>query len=159
MKVCPTIREPILSKRDKKHPTQIFNPASGTKKPRGASFIPNIPEMSFQWRVDEIDFDGPYCWSEVDIKLFVDLVNKLHHFETMKWSEIEGGKNHFVDTDGVCKDAQDRLSEINKAHIDRLFSLRITGAKRIWGYRDVATLKVLWWDPEHSVCPSLLKHT
>ena len=36
----------------------------------------------------------------------------------------------------------------------RLFSVRLTGRIRLWGLRDVSILRVLWWDPEHTVCPS-----
>ncbi len=33
------------------------------------------------------------------------------------------------------------------------------GKQRIWGIKDRNILKVLWWDPDHEVCPSLKKYT
>jgi len=41
--------------------------------------------------------------------------------------------------------------------VEDLFSLRLTGKKRLWGIRDRHVFKVFWWDPEHGVCPSELK--
>jgi len=43
--------------------------------------------------------------------------------------------------------------------IETLVSLRIMGAVRIWGIRVHNCFKVLWWDPEHKIFPSKLKHT
>jgi hypothetical protein len=78
----------------------------------------------------------------------------------MTWAEIEGKTgSHFVGYSDLCKDAQDRLTALQKDEQAQLFSTRITGEKRLWGFRDIAILRVLWWDPNHSVCPSLKKGT
>jgi hypothetical protein len=78
--------------------------------------------------------------------------------ESMTWGEVEGKTgSRFVEVTAIEGDAQRRLVEIGKDEQARLFSLRITGRIRLWGIRDIAILRVLWWDPEHSVCPSLKK--
>jgi hypothetical protein len=66
--------------------------------------------------------------------------------------------SHAVEYDRLDTAAQRRLEEIGRGEIDSLFSVRITGEQRVWGVKDVAILRVLWWDPNHSVCPSK-KHT
>lgn len=122
--------------------------------------MPNVTTQPFRWRTDEVEHDGPFGWHTIGLPLlFCDVIPKLQNFETMKWAEIEGGSSHFVDTDQLCDEAKTRLQEINKDYLDRLFSLRLTGTQRIWGYRELATFKILWWDPEHQVCPSPKKHT
>jgi len=42
---------------------------------------------------------------------------------------------------------------------DALYSLRLSGKLRLWGVRDRSVLQLLWYDPEHQVCPSPLKNT
>lgn len=42
---------------------------------------------------------------------------------------------------------------------DALVSLGLTGRERIWGFIANGVMNLLWWDPNHEVCPSLLKHT
>jgi hypothetical protein len=80
--------------------------------------------------------------------------------ESMTWGQVEGATgSHFVEVDAIVPDAQRRLEEIGKDEQGRLFSLRITGEMRLWGIRDIAILRLLWWDPEHQVCPSHKKHT
>jgi hypothetical protein len=78
----------------------------------------------------------------------------------MTWAQIEGPTgSHFVEFEDLCPEAQKRLTEIGKDEQARLFSVRIAGELRVWGVRDIAILRVLWWDPDHSVCPSQKKHT
>ena len=48
---------------------------------------------------------------------------------------------------------------IGKGELESLFSVRITGERRVWGIKDVAILRVLWWDLDHSVYPVEKSHT
>lgn len=77
----------------------------------------------------------------------------------MKWSEILNRNSHAVPISKICPEAQGRLKELKQDDVDELISLRLTGKKRVWGIRDQNILKILWWDPEHTVCPSLKRHT
>lgn len=80
----------------------------------------------------------------------------------MTWNDIivvAKKRNHTVPVSRVCKEARDHLSALNLSEIDEVVSLHLTGTERVWGYRQGAVLHVLWWDPDHQICPSLLKHT
>ena len=80
----------------------------------------------------------------------------------MTWNQIsiDGKKqNHSVAIAQLSKETQKRLVEINIIDIDELFSLRLSGRERIWGILDKGVLNLLWWDPNHRVCPSIKKHT
>lgn len=102
---------------------------------------------------------GRWGWGGVTTNdLLVNIIPKLQSFETQTWAQIEGSNNHSVDLDKCIKDASDRLAELD-INEDSLFSLRLTGKQRIWGIKDVAILRILWWDPEHEVCPSKKKGT
>ena len=110
--------------------------------------------MLFRWSVDRVDWEGAWGWGDVRItELFSEIIPKLLDFETMKWWEVERGGSHFVDLTNCCAEAQARALEIDLRE-DILFSLRLTGIKRVWGVREIAILRLLWWDPEHTVCPS-----
>ena len=122
--------------------------------------MPSIGARTFSWRVGCVDLDGKWGWERVKIKLlFSAIIPKLQHYATMNWGSVEGADSHFVSFDQLCDAAQTRLVELRKEDISELFSLRMAGKKRIWGHRDLACLNLLWWDPNHEVCPSSKKHT
>ena len=104
----------------------------------------------------------PFGWHEIDAGKIRDIRQKLAHFESMTWNDIlvKGKKrNHSVAVTALCSDARHRLIAMNLDSLEELVSLHLSGKERVWGFREGAVLQVLWWDPEHQVCPSLLKHT
>jgi hypothetical protein len=90
----------------------------------------------------------------------LEVFDKLRSYESMPWRKIEGPTgSHFVDRGRLCREAQRRLAELRQDDVDQVFSLRITARQRVWGLRSGRVLKLLWWDPEHQVCPAPKKHT
>lgn len=80
----------------------------------------------------------------------------------MLWREIiskEPGKSHQISVSKLNRNPKKRLQEIGQTDIDDLFSLAIDGKRRVWGIKSVNILKIIWWDPDHTVCPSPKKHT
>lgn len=88
---------------------------------------------------------------------FKEVLSKLRAFETMTWPEIERAGSHYVECSRLIKDAQVRLAELHLDDFDQLFSLRLQGKPRMWGLRIGNVFSVLWWDPEHAICPSIKK--
>jgi len=81
---------------------------------------------------------------------------KLAEYETMTMNEIfVVGKpyNHGVPIYKLCGEAQRRLRELNLDDLDELHRLRLSGPERVWGIRDLNVLNLLWWDPNHQICP------
>lgn len=112
------------------------------------------------WHLRTADLEGPWGWKSCNPQAFWDLIGaKIGSFEQMTWGEIVRGGSHSVPIGKLVPDAQKRLSEINQDDVDDLFSLRLSGKQRILGIRTRSILKVLWWDPEHTACPSEKKHT
>ena len=104
----------------------------------------------------------PYGWSELDRTALNIIRERLRSFESMTWNEIlvqAHRQNHLVSIERLCKEARDRLEENRQSDIAELVSLRVGGGERVWGILDGSILKLLWWDPEHAVCPSLKKGT
>lgn len=102
-----------------------------------------------------------FGWSSLEQKLF-HVVECLHDLELQTWSDIfrDKKKHHFIKVVDLIPDAQRLLTE-NKEDVDSVFSLHISASERIFGTIEsgVGILDIIWWDPEHKICPSHKKHT
>lgn len=103
--------------------------------------------------------DGPFGWDRLEKKVLNNILQKLKNFESMTWGEIEGRRHHSISKDTLSRTAQKRLEEIHMDDVDEVFSLAMGGTERIFGVRERNIFKILWWDPDHQVCPSSKKHT
>ncbi|MEX0727808.1 MAG: hypothetical protein WEB58_13725 [Planctomycetaceae bacterium] len=132
------------------------------KFPRSGVNTGNTNREKPVWKFEIFDHDGPWgkelitadhAWSH--------LYPKLKNYESMRWGEIEKDKkrNHSVPKTNLIKEARDRLDELKLNDIDGLFRFRLNGEQRLWGIRDGFSFRILWWDPDHKICPSVLKHT
>ncbi len=98
----------------------------------------------------------PFGWHRLDGPTLLAVRERLSNFETMSWSEIlvaSKKQNHSIGVQDLAKRAQDRLDEIGLT-LDEVVSLRLSGKERVFGYLDNGVLVLLWWDPDHEVCPS-----
>lgn len=115
-----------------------------------------------RWKFRRVDHDGRWGIDSVASPVFAEIVKALASFETMTFNEIfhQGGEpgKHYA-PESLCKDAQDRLIELMYDDETRISRLRIGAKKRLYGFVRDDAFEVLWWDPEHEVCPSTLKHT
>ena len=114
------------------------------------------------WRTGWMDHGGPWDWSNVEKEKFVEILQKLGHWEQKTWAQImaeDPTNQHDVEVPAMIKDAQDRLVEKNLDDYDSLFRFRFSGRERLWGVRAENIFYLLWWDPEHEVCPSVLRNT
>ena len=130
----------------------------GKKSPRGAEKAEKAPDL-ISWHIKTVDKEGSWGWEQITRLIFEGILTKMSNFETMKWPEILNRNNHAVPISKICPEAQRRLKELKQDDVDELISLRLAGEKRVWGIRDQNILKILWWDPEHTVCPFLKTHT
>lgn len=159
-------------KRKRKEPK-----ARATPTPRKQPRLPFHPEASKvpvaegrrdfmgyhpRWRFALLDLEGPYGWRRLERGAAPDLHGKLAQLERRTWNEIfvrDKHRNHSVELDRLSPDAAKRLKRKKLDDFGQLWSLRITGACRVWGILVEDVFYLLWWDPDHDVCPSLLKHT
>jgi hypothetical protein len=146
-----------VAKKDKKLAAKAIS-RPDEKKPqiREVSRADSRPS----WRFSTVDRDGPFKWP-VDEVIEAHILRKLHDFDSMRWSDIEGPKHHFLDISGkgFSKEAKDRLQEIGHDDAPGVFSFHFSGKCRIIGLRDGAAINLLWFDAEHQVWPSELKNT
>lgn len=131
-----------------------------SKTPRVSPSFDSGDKETPVWLVGDIDLDGPFGWREVEKDLFIDeILPKIRNFERMTWGEILGRRNHAIPISHLSKAAKKRLQERKLDDIEELVSLHLTGLQRVWGIRSQRELRLLWWDPDHGVCPSHKKHT
>ena len=146
-------------KGKKKKPTQKITPPP-KRQPRGIKKVESIEFNRIAWHLRIVDKEGPWGWNSVDQTTFWKVIfPKISNFETMTYNKILGRTHHEVLVSRICKRAQGRLEEIEQDDTDQLVSFHIGGKKVIWGIRDQNIFKVLWWDPNHEICPSAKKHT
>lgn len=114
------------------------------------------------WRFSKLELVDPFGWHILSSTKLHEIRSKIQNFESMTWNEIliEAKKqNHSISTEKICRAAQNRLCELELDDAEDLISLRIGARERIWGIRQSSVLLLLWWDPDHQICPSTLKHT
>ena len=111
------------------------------------------------WQFSLMDMVGPFSFDNLSLEDWQLILDNLKFWETMTWNEIAGRRNHAISTDNLSPEAKKRLIELELDDIDEVFSLHLDGKKRLIGIRDRNIFRVLWWDPEHKVCPAPKKHT
>ena len=84
----------------------------------------------------------------------------MGHIGASTFEELSGPSgNKAIPIEHLCSDAQNRLRDLGLDDYDEVWEMRIGGKERVWGLRDASVMLLLWWDPEHEVCPSEKKHT
>jgi hypothetical protein len=141
-----------------KNPKVKIEP-SQSKTPRKAGFDENPMRLRPAWRIGSMEMCDPFGWHQVDGTLLLGIREKLRNFETMTLGQILGRNHHMVSVGSLCRDARDRLEALHLDDVEELLSLRLTGIERIWGVLEHNIIILLWWDPNHLVCPSLKKNT
>ena len=139
--------------------------AGRNRVPRPSKNPSSLPTVSTQnrklvWKVTRIDDNSPWGWNQITCPYFLkNIWDKMRNFETMKWTDILGRDHHEIPVSNITRRAQKRLEELGRDDTETLVSFHITGKQRIWAIRSGAEAFLLWWDPNHEICPSQLRHT
>lgn len=135
-------------------------PDQATSRPTGKAvrIQESVKRANPTWRFSTVDCQGPFAWPK-NTATELEILQKLHDFDSQLWSEIEGPNHHAIKLSSLSKPALRRLEEIKQDDIEEVFSFRLTGACRVFGIRDNGSVKLLWFDPDHGVCPAPKKHT
>ena len=143
----------------KKRPKKAFTPTP-SKTPKVG--VPEDAErQTIQWSF--LRFDN-HVWHDHQYQFgpFCEIAGHMKSYERMTWAQVRsasGGRDHPLPMSKLTADAQRRLEGLKLDDFDELWRLRFTGVKRVWGVRIGRVFNVLWWDPQHKVCPSAMKHT
>jgi len=115
------------------------------------------------WRFTHVDHDGPWGFSEIEPSVLPRILGHLANFESMTLNEVfhhggYPGKDYDV-ADIPNSGALARLEAIGLADQTKISVLRLGGEPRLYGFLDENIFHVVFWDPEHEIWPSVLKHT
>lgn len=152
-----------MGNKHDKRPKAVEAPGRLQKQPKAvADTSPGYHGKTPSWRFGLLDLAGPFGW-DVPRERKAELAARSRDLERMTWGEILRNDNtgtHSIPTERLSKEARGRLVELKLDDRDTMISLRVNGKTRVWGFLDDAgILSVVWWDPEHLVCPSAKKHT
>lgn len=85
------------------------------------------------------------------------IIGSLKSIEDMTWVDMAANdkKHHAVTLNKISKQAKKALRKTKRDDVDELWSLSISGPQRLWAIKYNNHCMILWWDPEHLVCPTL----
>jgi len=115
-----------------------------------------VSKLKVQWCFELFDKGAKWHDGNYTEETFREIAGFLQGYSTMRWGLIEQDRtrNHEVCVVKMIKDAQKRLEEIKLDDYDRLWHFRFDGKKRLWGIRNGHVFRILWYDPQHKICPS-----
>jgi hypothetical protein len=128
-----------------------------SKTPR-AEIFPNINQLKPAWRIGRLEMCEPFGWQDLERSKLQEIRARLSELEKLTWNEILVQNkywNHTIQVEDLCSEAQERLLDLRLDDYDEIVSLRLSNLERIWGLRIDGAMTLLWWDPDHSICPSL----
>ncbi len=130
------------------------------KEPKIAAPPPTFRGGVIAWRFNAVDKNGPFSWLELsDPAEYKAVIEALADIETMQEAALDARGCHFISLSKLAKVAQDRLTELQLDDLDELYSIRLNGRGRVFCVHRPKYMRVLWFDPDHQVCPSVKKHT
>ncbi len=143
---------------NKKRPRRKDNP-----KKRQTPVSPPVTSTQNKklvWIVSRIDNSSKWGWHKITCPDFLRKIwKKMHNFETMEWVDILGTDHHAIPISNIIRPAQKRLEELGHDDEETLVSFHIMGRERIWAIRSEEKVFLLWWDPNHEICPSQKRGT
>lgn len=124
--------------------------------------------LRMAWTDERGDIHGSWSWGQRRDWTGEIWDNTLLPFlkgcECHTWAELErmtsgDDKRHKAyEISAICREAQNRLEEIELEDLDEVFRFRLTGRSRFYGFRIREFFFALWWDPEHQICPSNIQN-
>lgn len=127
----------------------------GGKRPVAGVDVERIYDQHPSWRVSKLETVGPFGWATIGPEKLLEICTKLAHLEALTWREIlmvRKKQNHHIPIEELCPEAQKRLRQI-MPDVDEILSLRLAWRQRVHGVLQGPVMLVLWWDPNHEVCP------
>jgi hypothetical protein len=138
----------------KKQPRYAVEPIIG-KQPKIRKSPPSDASSKFVWRVSEryLDYDfHKLGWCNCDSRtLLLDVVEELQTHEGLTWQGVREKSihNHSWKFDRLPRELKERLRERRLEYLPELFQICLACKPRIWGFKDITTFFLIWYDPHH----------
>lgn len=130
----------------------------GSNKIPRAAEVPN-EHLLPDFKTDKMDMGGQWGWVNFKPNSIQEFLNKLFESQKLTWQELRQNGSHPILVEKIVRGARKRLQTIQLDDTEELYSIHLSGKSRLWGLKEGRIFWILWWDPEHEICPSLKKHT
>lgn len=121
-----------------------------------AKDVPNN-HLQPEFKACKMDMDGKWGWSGFSSYHLREFLNKLFDCQKLTWQDLYYNGSHRILVSQIVPEARKRLQNLLLDEWEELYSLRLAGKQRVWGLKEGRIFWLLWWDPEHEICPSLKK--
>lgn len=149
----------MARRKKNKEPKAKVSPLE-RKVPRVAAPPPTFRGGILSWRFNAADKNGPFAWSNLtNGDEFMAVIQKLTDIEPMSENDQQSKGCHFIQVEKLSRPAQDRLQVLQLDDLDEIYSIRLSGRGRVFCVHRPEYMRVLWFDPNHEVCPSIKKYT
>jgi hypothetical protein len=142
-----------VKNRNRNKQVKVKETPQGRKEAKSAPEEP-VMQRKAAWRLNRVQMIDPYGWHRLSLQEVQYVHSKLSEKEKQTWAEIFiDGKhwNHPVPVSELkCPDARKWMRR-NMPDQDQLWTLRLSGAERIWGVFGEGVYLVIFWDPEHLI--------
>lgn len=125
------------------------------RQPKGQA-RPEEPRGKLLWSFHLFDPCGIWTDGADQDRAFHDIASSLRDLQQLDWSGLmqDHRRCHDIPMDHMVPEAWNRLVERRLDQFEKLMRFRCTGANRIYGIRTNDVFNIIWWDPDHRVCPS-----
>jgi hypothetical protein len=138
----------------------------GAKQPRNVENPESSSAKKPVWKFSAMARDGgSWCWDGHPGETWELVTEFLSTLEGQTWGELSHSGKHTTATgipvESLPKASQARMMEhVNLRDIpETLWELHMGGLPRVWGRRRQEVFEMMWWDPDHEVCPSKKRRT
>lgn len=119
----------------------------------------------FCFRYTDRASTNPWKWAVAD-KDASQLLDFLREMAQLTWRQIDAQttgpghkrrqKHHGQGTETFESDQRADIKRMKLGEIfgDEMFRFRLSGKRRLWGFRVGRVFHAVWWDPEHQVYPT-----
>lgn len=142
-----------------KQPRIEREPPASDKKPRIQENPDAFHDKHPVWRFSALDVGcANFGWNTIDGGTLHRIRERLAALEAMTFRDVLKTGTHVIPVYKICEYARKRLGE-SLPGIEELLSIRVGSEQRLWGFRTLQVVTLLWWDPDHQVYPVAPRNT
>jgi hypothetical protein len=142
-----------VKNRNNRKQVKVSEIPQGRKEAKSA---PEEPAMSRKasWQLNRAQMADPYGWHDLSLKEVLYVQVKPSELERQTWAEIFVKRKHWNHSVPVsqlkCPEARKWMRR-NMPDQTELWTLRLSGAERVWGVFGQGTYLLVFWDPDHLI--------
>jgi hypothetical protein len=131
--------------------------------------ISSLFDLYPSWTFHRCDFDHDKWGFNSKREHIPELLLRLKAFEGQSWGTIlsdtsgrkTNAKNHAMSFEKITKEAQARAEQLKLNEFDEIYSLTVTGERRLWGVlsKEDGKFHLVWYDEGHGIYPVNKSHT